>query len=208
MKYINEPNLHYPIKGTECTSLTPKVEVHKVLRTTGKHLPLDMLSCPKRLIFIVDSSWNVMVHGDAREEKWKGNWRMELVASTLHTTSEHGLSSIITADAHTSVASSRVNWCPRRFKWTRPFRRKTKFGFCAFAITFQLASTADRTSHVAIYVSVPFPTAELGQHIRTSHYMLHHLTNIRIWWPLWRAEFWIQCRTPLRNIFFLFGECT
>jgi len=29
---------------------------------------------------------------------------------------------------------------PRRFKWTCPFRRKTKSGFCACAITFQLAS--------------------------------------------------------------------
>jgi len=35
---------------------------------------------------------------------------MEWVASTLHTTSEHGLSSITTADAHTSAASSRLNW--------------------------------------------------------------------------------------------------
>jgi len=66
---------------------------------------------------------------------------MEWVASTLHTTSEHGVSSINTADAHTSAASSRLNWRPRRFKWTRPFRRKTKSGFCACAITFQLAST-------------------------------------------------------------------
>jgi len=70
------------------------------------------------------------------------NWRMEGVASTLHTTSEHGVSSITTADAHTSAASSRLNWSPRRFKWTRPFRHKTKSGFCACAITFQLASTA------------------------------------------------------------------
>jgi len=37
---------------------------------------------------------------------------MEWVASTLHTTSEHGLSSITTADAHTSAASSRLNWRP------------------------------------------------------------------------------------------------
>jgi hypothetical protein len=56
---------------------------------------------------------------------------MEWVASALHTTSEHGVSSITTADAHTSAASSRLNWRPRRFKWTRPFRRKTKSGFCA-----------------------------------------------------------------------------
>ena len=89
----------------------------------------------------VDSSWNVMAHGDAREGKWRGNWRMEWVASTLHTTSEHGLSSITTADAHTSAASSRLNWRPRRFKWIRTFRRKTKSGFCACAITFQLDST-------------------------------------------------------------------
>jgi hypothetical protein len=82
-----------------------------------------------------------MAHGDAREGKWKGNCRMEWVASTLHTTSEHGVSSITTADAHNSAASSRLNWRPRRFKWTRPFRQKTKPGFCACAITFQLAST-------------------------------------------------------------------
>jgi len=53
-----------------------------------------------------------MTHGDAREGNWRGNWWMEWVASTLHTTSEHGVSSITTADAHTSVASSRLNWRP------------------------------------------------------------------------------------------------
>ena len=90
----------------------------------------------------VESGWNVIVHGDAREGKWRGNWRMGWVASTLHTTSEHGVSSITTADVHTTAASSRLNWHPRRFKWTRPFRRKTKSGFCACAITFQTQSTA------------------------------------------------------------------
>ena len=72
-----------------------------------------------RLRRFVDSSWNVMAHDDAREGKWRGNWRMECVASTLHTTSEHGVCSITTAHAHTSAASSRLNWRPRRFKWTR-----------------------------------------------------------------------------------------
>jgi hypothetical protein len=37
-----------------------------------------------------------------------------------------------------------VDWTnpplPRRFKWTRPFRRKTKSGFCVCAITFQTQS--------------------------------------------------------------------
>jgi hypothetical protein len=79
----------------------------------------------------VESSWNVMAHGDAREGKWRGNWRMEWVDSTLYITSEHGVSSITTADPHTSAASSRLNWRPRRFKWTRLFRQKTKCGFCA-----------------------------------------------------------------------------
>jgi hypothetical protein len=82
-----------------------------------------------------------MAQGYAREGKWRGNWRMEWEASTLHTTSEHGLSSIITADAHTSAASSRLNWSPCRSKWTLPFRRKAKSGFCACAITFQTQST-------------------------------------------------------------------
>jgi hypothetical protein len=91
-----------------------------------------------------DSSWNVMAHGNVREGKLRGNWRMEWVANTLHTTSEHGVSSVlptIRPDAHTSAASTRLNWRSRRFKWTRPFLRKTKYGFCACAIIFQLAST-------------------------------------------------------------------
>ena len=83
-----------------------------------------------------------MAHGDTREGKLRGNWRMEWVASTLHTTSEHGVSSNTTADAHTSVVSSRLNWRPRRFKWTRPFRRKAKSGFCACAYTFQTQAKA------------------------------------------------------------------
>jgi len=37
---------------------------------------------------LVHSSWNVMAHGNAREGKWRGNWRMEWVANTLHTTSD------------------------------------------------------------------------------------------------------------------------
>jgi hypothetical protein len=57
-----------------------------------------------------------MAQGDTREGKRRGNWRMEWVSSTLHTTSEYGVSSITTADAHTSAPSSRLNWRPCRFK--------------------------------------------------------------------------------------------
>ena len=101
-----------------------------------------------------------MAHGDAREGKWRGNWRMDWVVSTLHTTSEHGVSSITTADVHTSAGSSRLNWRLSRFKWTRPFRQKTKSVFCACAITFQLAPTSHavatetRLSPVAYQIGV------------------------------------------------------
>jgi len=71
----------------------------------------------------VDYSWNVTKH-DAQEGKWGVNWRMKWVASTLHTTSEHGVSSITTADAHTSAASSRLNWRLRRFKLTLRFAER------------------------------------------------------------------------------------
>jgi len=54
----------------------------------------------------------MMAYGDAREGKWRENWQMEWVTSTLHTTSKHGVSSITTADAHTSAANSRLNWRP------------------------------------------------------------------------------------------------
>jgi len=104
----------------------------------------------------MDCSWNVTAHGDARGGEWRGNWRMEWVASTLHTTSEHGVSSITTADAHTSAASSWLNWRPRRFKGPRPFRWKTIAGFCVCAFTFHLAST---TEH--FYDSVPDRTKGL-----------------------------------------------
>jgi len=82
-----------------------------------------------------------MAHSDTWEGKWRRNWQMEWIASTLHTTLERGVSSITTADAHTSAASNRLNWRPCRFKWTHPFRWKTNSDFCACAITFQMQST-------------------------------------------------------------------
>jgi len=39
---------------------------------------------------------------------------------------------------------------PGRFKWTRPFHRKTKCGFCACAITFQ---TQSKTGFCAMHAS-------------------------------------------------------
>jgi len=55
---------------------------------------------------------------------------MQWVASTLHTTSEHGVSSITTADAvHLCCQQSTELTPPGRFKWTRPFRTKEEISF-------------------------------------------------------------------------------
>ena len=92
--------------------------------------------------------WHTVTHGRGSEGETGER-------SILHTTSEHGVSSITTADAHTSAASSRLNWRPRRFIWTRPFRRKTKSGFCACAITFQMKSTKTTRSGKPSAVQTP-----------------------------------------------------
>jgi hypothetical protein len=76
----------------------------------------------------VESSWNVMAHVDAREGKWRGNWRI-VYPALLPLMRTPRLPVVDWTDA------------PRRFKWTRPLRRKTKSGFCACAITFQTQST-------------------------------------------------------------------
>ena len=109
-----------------------------------------------KLCPLVDSSWNVIAQRDAWEEKWRGNWGMEWVASTLHTTSEHGVSSITTADAHCSAAGRRLNWHPSWFKWTWPFCWKTKSGFCACAITFQTQSTQSDSLNLGLHWSKGF----------------------------------------------------
>jgi len=87
-----------------------------------------------------------------------------------HTTSERGVPSITTADAHTSAASSRLNWRPRQFKWTRPFRRKAKSGFCACAITFQTHYTNSGCSCTNLSAFVKDPLCSVfPQLYRVSH---------------------------------------
>ena len=90
---------------------------------------------------LVELFRNLVAHGDARKGEVKGKLANGVGNQYSHVTSEHGLSSITQADAHTSAASSRLNRRPHRFKWTRPFRGKTKSGFCACAITFRTSYT-------------------------------------------------------------------
>jgi len=68
---------------------------------------------------------------------------MQWVASTLHTTSEHGVSSITTADAaHLCCQqSTELTPPPADLNGLVCFARMTKSGFSACAITFRLACT-------------------------------------------------------------------
>jgi hypothetical protein len=82
--------------------------------------------------------------GEVREELANGvgsHYLSHYLGTYMICVSEHGVSNITTVDAHTSAVSSRLNWRRHRLKWTRLFRRKTKSGLCACAITFQTQST-------------------------------------------------------------------
>jgi len=124
----------FPIQGTQTNVCKNPSENRK----TGG---------PELQAHIMDLMFNVRVQLKPDGTRWrtgeevKGKQANGVGSQYSHTTSERGVSSITTAYAHNSAASSRLNWCPRRFKWTRPFRRKTKSGFCACAITFQTQST-------------------------------------------------------------------
>jgi len=141
--------------------------------------------CASAVVMVVESSWNVMAHSDAREGKWRGNKRMEWITSKRHMTAERRLARAVQtlqADVHSSPASSRLNWRLRRFKWTSLFRRKTKSGFCACAITFQKQSNTGYTTfrrsvkiivyplHSLVSPSLPLQCVTVCQHISTVLY--------------------------------------
>ena len=99
------------------------------------------------------------------------------------------IATITAANAHTSAASSRLNWRPRRFKRTRPFRRKTKSGFCACDITFQTQS-----NNVLMKGTVSFVGVCILQQ-RCYHQLLEWLqshgtllTAHKMWHMLWFSE--------------------
>jgi len=80
--------------------------------------------------------WQTATHG-----KWRGKMRMERVASSLALYVGTRSIQSLSADPHTSTASSWLNWHSRRFKWTLPFLWKAKSGFYACAITFRTCYT-------------------------------------------------------------------
>ena len=84
--------------------------------------------------------WHTVTHGKGSEGE---KYRMQMVASTLHTTAEHAVSNTTTADVHVSAASSRLNLRPPAdFNVVVLLATKTKSVFCACAIIFETHSTA------------------------------------------------------------------
>jgi hypothetical protein len=103
---------------------------------------------------------DVMAHGDAWEGKWREKWRMEWVASTLHTTSEHGVFSITTADAQTLAASSWMNWRPPTNlngfvhfaeRWNLVSARVPSYSKCGLPTFKQLQVPVPQAAAVLVY---------------------------------------------------------
>jgi hypothetical protein len=85
-----------------------------------------------------------MAHGDTWEGKWRGN--SNGVGSPILFTLPRNMVYPALLPLMRTHRLPVVDWTdvPRRFKCTRPFRRKTKSGFCACAITFQTQSNTYR----------------------------------------------------------------
>jgi hypothetical protein len=79
---------------------------------------------------------------------------MEWVASTLHTNSEHGLSSITTTDAHTSAASSRLNLPPADLNGLVRFPERRNPVSARVPLRFK-RSLSVRMQGVQILISIP-----------------------------------------------------
>ena len=99
------------------------------------------------------------------------------VASTLHTTSEHGVSSITTADAHTSADSNRLNWRPLAdLNGLVPFAERRNLVYCACTITFQLASTTLYIQQLVCITSLYMHSASCFSNCAsTPRYMVHKI---------------------------------
>ena len=113
------------------------------------------ISSSSRFVYCVR---NVVAQGDAREGKWRGNWRMAWVASTITRPRNVVYQALLPLKRTPPLPA--VDWTdsPHRFKWTRPFRRKTKCGFCACAIRFR---TSSPDSPVPTVVTTPTTPSRL-----------------------------------------------
>ena len=83
-----------------------------------------------RIAYWVDSSWNVMAHGDAREGKWRG--KLANGVGSQYPSQYLGtwcIQHYYRWCAHLDCQQSTELTPPGRFKWTRPFRTKDEIWF-------------------------------------------------------------------------------
>jgi hypothetical protein len=82
--------------------------------------------------------WQTVTHGRGSEGE-TGEWSGQLVLFTLLRNMVYPALLPLMRVPRLTV----VDWtdAPRRFKWTRPFRRKKKSGLCSCSITLQTQST-------------------------------------------------------------------
>jgi len=137
--------------------------------------------------------------------------KLAYAVGTLHTTSEHGVSSITTADVHTSAASSRLNWRPppADLNGLVRFTRKTKSGFCACAITFQAQSTANERTTLGCCVAGGVPAVRScgRQTVQTAlpWRCMHCNTSKHLELPFFNLIVWIFCNLIIVNYILVFS---
>ena len=134
------------------------------------------------------------------------------------------------ADPHSKKASTRLNWHPRRYKWTRPFRWKTESDFCACAITFRFHSTTRKVQGVWSWRRLsggPFKWPRCCSRIsrnKYNHYLLYKLglrralyllNTLCLWWTIRTLYIWRNiemrsckhCCGEKKTIIIAYSEC-
>jgi len=96
---------------------------------------------------IVECIWNMMADADAREGKWRGNWRMEWVASTL-TLPQNVVYPVLLTLMRTPRLPA-VDWTDAPADLNGLVM---KSGLCACAITFQTHSTTNHTRVMGFFL--------------------------------------------------------
>ena len=86
---------------------------------------------------VVELVRNLMAHRDARQGKWRGNWRMEWVASTLTPPSNVVYPALLKLMRTPRLPAVDRTDAPTDLNWFVRFGGKKKSGFCACAIMFR-----------------------------------------------------------------------
>ena len=97
---------------------------------------------------MLDCVWNLMAHGDAREGKWRGNWRMEWVVSTLILPRNVVYPALLTLMRITRLPA--VDWTEA----PADLNGLVRFGERRNPVSARVPSLFKRTIHLSLYLSV------------------------------------------------------